>query len=95
MTTKIVTANRLTDGLVVYLGYAGWTPDIHLARRAGNEAAIEALTADAEKSVAENDVADIWLIDFDGARAVRRREHIRASGPTVRPDLGYQAEHGN
>lgn len=92
MTAKIVTSNRLTDGLVVYLGYAGWTPDIHLARRADNDDAAEGLMADAGKFVADNDVADIWLIDFDGERPVRRREHIRAQGPTVRRDLGYQAE---
>jgi hypothetical protein len=91
MTSKVVTANRLTDGLVVYLGYAGWTEDMHLARRANDDASREELLALAGKAVGANEVADAWLIDIDAERAVRRRERIRAAGPTVRPDLGYQA----
>ncbi len=91
MTSKVVTANRLADGLVVYLGFAGWTEDMHLARRANDVESQEELLALAGKAVAANEVADAWLIDIDVDRAVRRRERIRASGPTVRPDLGYQA----
>ncbi len=91
MTSKVVTANRLTDGLVVYLGYAGWTEDIHLARRASDDASREELLALAGKAVSDNEVADAWLIDIEAERAVRRRERIRAAGPTVRPDLGHQA----
>ena len=91
MVAKIVTANRLSDGLVVYLGDTGWTPDIHRARRADTPDAAEALLATGRTAVAANEVADAWLIDIDGHRALRRREHIRALGPTVRADLGYQA----
>ena len=91
MTVKIATANRLSDGLVLYLGPAGWIDEIHLARRADTEEAQSALLADALAAVVRNDVADAYLIDFDLDRAVRRRERIRALGPTVRTDLGYQA----
>ena len=91
MTARIVTANRLDDGRVVYLGYAGWIEDIHLARRAETDAESEALLEEAREGVARNEVADAWLIDHDGATALRRRERIRALGPTVRPDLGYQS----
>lgn len=92
MTAKILTANRLADGLVVYLGDSGWTEDIGRARRAEAEDAAEALLAEGEQAVARNEVADAWLIDYEADRAVRRRERIRALGPTVRPDLGYQAD---
>ena len=75
MTFKILTANRLDNGLVVYLGETGWTADICLARRAA----------------LRNEIADPYLIDIDDDTPVRWRESIRANGPTVRPDLGYQA----
>ena len=38
MTAQIATANRLTDGLVVFLGYDGeWSKDIEDARIAERE----------------------------------------------------------
>lgn len=91
MTARIATANRLDDGRVVYLGYTGWIDDIHLARRAETEADEQGLLEDAKAGVAGNAVADVWLIDYIDSAAARRRERIRAQGPTVRPDLGYQA----
>lgn len=91
MAYRILTANRLTDGLVVYLGPSGWTADFFSARRAEGEDDAEALLADGRKAIARNEVADAYLIDIDDDRPVRRREQIRSRGPTVRPDLGRQA----
>ncbi len=91
---KAVTANRLDDGAVVYFaGDKGWTSELSAAARFDDEAAKAALeTAQARVK----DIADAYLIDVDdkGAPAGREtlRETIRKSGPTVRLDLGYQAE---
>lgn len=91
---KAVTANRLKDGAVVYLaGDESWTSDLSAAARFADADAAAALEA-AQARVKE--IADAYLIDVDdkGAPAGREtlRETIRKSGPTVRLDLGYQAE---
>lgn len=91
---KAVTGNRLDDGVVVYLGDDDrWTSDLSAAARFEDGDAKDVLAA-AQKRVKE--IADAYLIDVDeaGAPAGREtlRETIRKSGPTVRLDLGYQAE---
>ena len=91
---KAVTGNRLDDGAVVYLGDDDrWTSDLTAAARFDNDDAKSVLAA-AQGRVKE--IADAYLIDVtdDGAPAGREtlRENIRKSGPTVRLDLGYQAE---
>ena len=91
---KAITANRLEDGAVVYLDREGqWTARLEEAARYDGDAG-EAALAEAQVRVAE--IADIYLIDLggDGAPAGRAtlRETIRRAGPTVRLDLGYQAE---
>ena len=91
-----MTANRLDDGLVVYLNGAGWSECIDDARIAGDDAAADRLLARAEGPGQAVRVVDPYLIEVtrEGAvpRPVRLREAIRARGPTVRPDLGKQAE---
>ena len=91
---KALTANRLADGAVVYLSEdKSWTADIAAAARFDDDAAKAAL-ADAQTRMAE--IADVYLIAVgeDGAPEGREalRETIRKNGPTVRTDLGYQAE---
>ncbi|MEM8936877.1 MAG: DUF2849 domain-containing protein [Pseudomonadota bacterium] len=91
---KAVTANRLSDGLVVYFDADGqWTPDVARAARFADEDAKAAL-ARAQEHVTQ--IAEAWLMDIDeqGAPSGRdwRKEDIRTKGPTVRPDLGYQAD---
>ncbi len=90
---KAVTANRLDDGAVVYLDESGqWTVELALAARYEGDDA-EAALADAKRRATE--IADVYLIEVTetGAPAGRAtlRETIRAAGPTVREDLGYQA----
>ncbi len=96
MTDRIVTANRLSDGLVVYLNGAGWSERIENARIAGDDAAADGLLARAEGVGQEVRVIGPYLIEVtrDAAvpRPVSHREAIRAQGPTVRRDLGKQAE---
>lgn len=94
---QVLTANRLSDGIVVFLGAGNvWCERIEDARvLATGDAAAAAL----EKGVADaaaRIVVDPYLIDVKpaavGVAPVRLRERIRAAGPTVRRDLGKQAE---
>ncbi len=90
---KAVTANRLDDGAVVYLGDDdSWTPTLAAAARFENDEAKSVLAAALSRV---KEISDAYLIDVDenGAPAGREtlRETIRKSGPTVRTDLGYQA----
>ncbi len=95
MADRIVTANRLDDGLVVYLNGAGWSGRIGDARVARAEEDAAALLAEAEGPGQALRVVDPYLIEVtrEGVvpRPVSHRETIRARGPTVRPDLGKQA----
>tara|TARA_R110000868_G_scaffold10313_25_gene50820 strand:+ start:2482 stop:2781 length:300 start_codon:yes stop_codon:yes gene_type:complete len=92
MTYKILTANRLQDGLVIYLGADGWSADIDSARKAFDDDQAAALDDLGRQAAARNEVADPYLIDLEDDGPVRWREVIRANGPTVRRDLGYQAD---
>ncbi len=94
---KAVTANRLVDGLVVYLGGDGWVEALAAARSVSGKEAAAALLAEAEPDVAACRVVGPYVIDVvpDEAgtlQATSERERIRALGPTMRPDLGKQAE---
>lgn len=91
---KIVTANRLSDGAVVYLDKnGGWTHAPAAAAVFVGEKADDAL---AEVTARAGEIADAYLVDIDEAGALagrtRLRETIRGAGPTVRLDLGYQSE---
>ena len=92
--TQIVTANRLIDGIVVFQDEAGgWSEDF--ARAAVHEDAAAAL-ARAGEDVAASFVVDPYAIEVEqrnGHYAPKSlREAIRAAGPTVRRDLGKQAD---
>ena len=95
MPYKVLTANRLTDGLVLYLAPDGWTQNIDSAQRAETDDQAAVLEDKGKLAAAANEVADPYLIDMDDDGPDRWREAIRASGPTVRTDLGYQAEARN
>lgn len=88
MSAWIVCGARLTDGRSVYLGEGGWLTDPALAARHDKDKA-EALAAAAPAHLIAD--AEAVALNDEGA-LVRRRERIRAAGPTVRPDLGRQAE---
>lgn len=93
---QVVTANRLDDGDVVYLTPDGqWSARLNDACLAGVKEKTDALLAIGRQSVAAQVVVEPYAIDViaeEGTvRASRYREHIRASGPTIRTDLGKQA----
>ena len=93
---KIVSASRLTDGVVVHVGTdGGWVGRLADARRFEGPAAAAAL----EEALARRvEIAVAWLVEVgpDGAPIGREslKEAMRDSGPSVRPDLGKQARGG-
>ncbi len=84
-------------GEVVYwTGDGGWSESFSEATAYLEPDAIEATLAVAEKDIDALKVIDVYPFDVtneDGILTpVKMREHIRAKGPTVRLDLGKQAE---
>lgn len=93
---KVLTANRLGDGAVVFLNRAGhWIEAIDDAAVALEKDAQSALEQRGKEAEARNQVTGAYLFDVerrDGhVRALHIKERIRALGPTVRVDLGKQA----
>lgn len=90
---KAVTANRLIDGAVVWLARDGaLTPRFEGAALYTDEEAAAALASVAAQTTI---VAGAYLIEADERGPAGRealRETIRRNGPTVRRDLGKQAE---
>lgn len=94
---QIMTANRLGDGVVVFLTRSGeWSERIDDAVLSLEPQAAAALEARGNEAVAANIVTGPYLFDAtrqDGRiHASHIRERIRTLGPTVRTDLGKQAE---
>lgn len=88
MKTKVLTANRLTDGISVWLGASGeWTTSLRDAFLARHEDAVAAIEAAGHKALADNRVVDVNVIEIEetenGPRPYRLRERIRAGGPTI------------
>jgi hypothetical protein len=86
---KIISANRLEDGLVVYLVAEGtWTQDINQAKRFGSEAEVAAglklAKADEKRNlIVEPFGVDVEAVDTKSVEALSLRNAIRAKGPTV------------
>lgn len=81
---KLLTANRLGDGVIVWYGQAGWVEDGALAVQLEDEAA-DALQK--EWAARETELVGVYVIPLtaDG-RPVQRehvREFVRANGPTI------------
>ena len=96
MTIQVISANRLGDGIVVYLAADGeWSERIVHARVIDGEEQGEAALDVAGGAVEARTVVDPYLVDITDSGGERRptlnREMIRAQGPTVRLDVGKQA----
>lgn len=96
MTQHAVTANRLNDGQVVYLtAESTWSERIDDCHTVDTEDRTDVLLQIAERAVADRQIVDPYLIRLDTEngeiRPLGQREFIRARGPSVRLDLGYQA----
>jgi hypothetical protein len=92
----VITANRLDDGEVVWLGHNGsWVEDIAAAAIVASASALEALKERAKQAENANHVVESYemavVVQGGSVVPVRFRERIRAKGPTIRLDLGKQA----
>jgi len=93
---QVLTANRLVEGDVVFWGAGGWQMVIDQAVIVESEEAARLLERAGQGTVEANIVVEPYLIDVtrqsDRIVPVHYRERIRAAGPTVRADLGKQAQ---
>ncbi len=88
MTTHYVTGSRLRDGASVWLDdAANWVDHIAAAARF-NEDALASALVDALADQASHQIVDV----HSAPAPLTYREQIRASGPSVRADLGTQAK---
>ena len=100
---QVLIASRLSDGLVVFLsgvgtgGAADWALELDAATVAEDDTRAEELLAIGEAEARERQtVIDPYLIEVveeaGRLRPTKYREVIRCLGPTIRQDLGKQAE---
>ena len=85
---KVLTANILNDGVVIYLAAGGtWTESLRDARFLVDASEQKRLLQIAAKDVEQRIVVDPYLMDAQdsagGPVPVSQRERIRASGPTI------------
>jgi len=98
MSVQIATANRLTDGIVVFLGYDGeWTRHVDDARIAERDDDIAELQTEADASPS---VVGAYLIEAEirlpegQSRIIEPlsyKERIRAYGPSIHPAFAKKA----
>jgi hypothetical protein len=96
-THEIVTANRLIDGVVVYLTATdGWSEVFADAAVASDEAAAAALQAKGDEATRAQLVVGPYRAParLEAGKPVPAdmKERIRARGPSIHPELGKQAE---
>jgi hypothetical protein len=95
---QMLTANRLTDGDVLYWKRGGWVLLLSEGEIFAQAADADVALAAAQADVTGNQVVAPYLFDVrveNGViHPVKEREVIRAAGPTIRPDTGKQAVHG-
>jgi len=85
---SVLTANRLGDGVVVFLdGDGDWSEKISAAAVARSPEEVRALEARGAHDAARNLVVDFYLVDVreaaDGLTPVRMRERVRVAGPSI------------
>jgi len=95
--SEIVTANRLIDGIVLFQDAAGgWDEDFARAAIYPDAAASKVALALAKQDEARDLIVEPYaiVVEFRNGHFVPKalRELIRASGPTIHPDMGKQAQ---
>ena len=92
---QMLTANCLRSGDVLYWKKDGWVKSLAEGEVFADPAAAEAALQAAQAFVTGNRVVNPYLFAVrvsDGAiRPVKEREILRGLGPSVRTDLGKQA----
>jgi len=94
---QAITANRLGDGLVVFLAAGGrWVEDCRLAEAYDGKEAVDAALAVATEAEKARLVIGPYAVDVasgpHGLEPTRLRERIRAFGPTARTDAVAAAD---
>jgi hypothetical protein len=94
MTDKVLTANRLSDGIAVWLDANGqWVENLQDSLVARHTEAVDALEAIGKRDFAANLVVDVAVVDVQETEGklwpLRLRERIRAQGPTMEYAAGY------
>jgi hypothetical protein len=83
-TPKVVTANDLLIGDVIYLTTAGWSRDLNDAEVLTDEAHADLRMIEASQQI--NDVVGVYLMDIDATddalQTKHFREAFRARGPS-------------
>ncbi len=96
MSLKALTANRLTDGEVVFWNAGQWVDRFSQSEIFNDDAAAEVAETAAKAHITQ--LVDPYLIDVievEGGRVpVSYRERVRALGPTNKLEHGKQAEGG-
>ena len=95
-TDKILIANNLLSGEVVFMGENNWILTHAKAKIAHTDEEQTALNELGLKSMAANEVVDAYLIDItldehNIPQPTHYRELMRTKGPSIRLDLGKQA----
>ncbi|MBK9082474.1 MAG: DUF2849 domain-containing protein [Rhizobiales bacterium] len=95
----ILLANNLLDGEVVFFSGVAWSRDPRRAMVAEDEATRDLLAREAKAAFARNEVVDAEIVDVTRDATGQPvpnhfRERFKIRGPSVRPDLGKQAEFG-
>ncbi len=85
---RILTANLLGDGLVVFLGKDGsWAPSLESAWLAHSNDDLEQLEALGGEAARSNTIVDPYLVEVEDTGStllpVEMRERMRARGPSV------------
>jgi len=85
---NVITANRLVDGIVVYLSPdGGWTEALHHARLATSEEETKTLEEEAAKAVKDRKVVAVYPMEVGIENgelvALSVRERIRAAHRTT------------
>ena len=93
---QVVIANRLRDGIVVFLGTDHqWVEKLSDYSPAQSETEEEELARLGQEAADRQEIVDPTLIEVEEREgvlhAVKMREAMRTRGPTVREDLGKQA----
>jgi hypothetical protein len=94
---SVLTANRLDDGVVVFLdGEGGWSEDIGMALPARTPEEARTLEARGAHDAARNLIVEPYLVEVSeavgGLTPLRTRERVRIQGPSILADVpGYVA----
>ncbi|WP_305988021.1 DUF2849 domain-containing protein [Roseibium sp. MMSF_3544] len=93
---KVITANRLLNGDVVWLGEnAAWVERVTLAKVFDGKDDVDSGLAIGQQAEKNQEVVGVYEMDVTLEEGVivpvRLRERIRAAGPTTHPQFGKQA----